>query len=129
METRLYSIGLKKDFEAYHYLIGGDWGEENKPHNHRYRVEVIFEGENLNTNGFLIDIVEIEKALDNIIIKYENNILNELSQFKDLNPSIENFARIICEDFCRIIKDDNLISITIKVWEDENAYSSYRKVL
>jgi 6-pyruvoyltetrahydropterin/6-carboxytetrahydropterin synthase len=125
----LYSIGLKRNFEAYHYLIGNDWGEENKPHIHKYRLEVTFEGEDLDKNGFLIDIIKIEKMLDVTIIKYENNILNELSQFKNLNPSIENFSRIICEDFYRLIKKDNLISITVKVWEDENAYASYRKVL
>lgn len=125
----MYSIGLKRNFQAYHYLIGNDWGEENKPHSHKYWLEVIFEGESLDRNGFLIDILEIEKMFDEIVIKYENNILNELSQFKDLNPSIENLSRIICDDFYRIINKDNLVSITVKIWEDEIAYASYRKVL
>ena len=125
----MFSIGLKRNFKAYHYLIGNDWGEENKPHIHRYLVEVIFEGENLDKNGFLIDILKVEKMLDETITKYENNILNELSQFRNLNPSIENFSRIICEDFYRLINKENLIYITVKVWEDENAYASYRKVL
>lgn len=125
----MYSIGLKRNFQAYHYLIGNDWGEENKPHSHKYRLEVIFEGGSLDRNGFLIDILEIEKMFDEIVIKYENNILNELSQFKDINPSIENFSRIICDDFYSIINKDNLVSITVKIWEDEIAYASYRKVL
>ena len=26
----MYTIAIKSDFVAQHYLIGGDWGEENQ---------------------------------------------------------------------------------------------------
>ena len=36
----MYTVSVKQDLIAQHYLIGGDWGAENEPHSHHYEVEV-----------------------------------------------------------------------------------------
>ena len=30
----MYKVAVTREFIANHFLIGGDWGDENKPHAH-----------------------------------------------------------------------------------------------
>ena len=36
----MYTLAVRRDFVAQHFLVGGDWGPENLKHSHHYRVEV-----------------------------------------------------------------------------------------
>jgi 6-pyruvoyltetrahydropterin/6-carboxytetrahydropterin synthase len=36
----MYTVAVQRDFISGHFLVGGDWGAENKPHAHHYVVEV-----------------------------------------------------------------------------------------
>jgi 6-pyruvoyltetrahydropterin/6-carboxytetrahydropterin synthase len=122
----MYSVAVNRQFIAQHYLIGGDWGAENAPHSHHYRVEVQLEGEALDQHGYLVDIVDIERCLDAQVERYRERTLNELPEFKGLNPSVERFARILCQALADTIRAENLQTITVKLWENEVAWASYR---
>jgi 6-pyruvoyltetrahydropterin/6-carboxytetrahydropterin synthase len=122
----MYQVAVKRDFIAQHYLIGGDWGAENVKHSHHYQVEVQLEGKSLDENGYLVDIVDIERALDDLVAAYRDKTLNQLPEFKDLNPSIEHFSRILCQSIAGVIQAANLSAVTIKLWENEIAWTSYR---
>ena len=123
----MYGVAVKREFEAQHFLIGGDWGPENELHSHHYQVEVQLEGSRLNQHGYLVDIVDIEPHLENLIEHYRNMTLNDLPEFAGLNPSIENFARIICQRMSVEIKATNLSTITVLLWENEIAWASFRQ--
>jgi 6-pyruvoyl-tetrahydropterin synthase len=58
----MYTLGVKRDFIARHYLIGGDWGPENNPNSHHYVLELQLEGSELDQHGYLTDIVEVDRA-------------------------------------------------------------------
>jgi 6-pyruvoyltetrahydropterin/6-carboxytetrahydropterin synthase len=122
----MYRVAVKKEFIAQHYLIGGDWGAENDPHSHHYQLELILEGETLDPHGYLVDIVDIENALNAQVNRYQDRMLNDLPEFKGLNPSLECFARIISQSLADQILVPNLISSTVKLWENDNAWASYR---
>jgi 6-pyruvoyltetrahydropterin/6-carboxytetrahydropterin synthase len=122
----MYQVAVKRDFIAQHYLIGGDWGAENVKHSHHYQVEVQLEGKSLDENGYLVDIVDIERALDDLVAAYRDKTLNQLPEFKDLNPSIEHFSRILCQSIAGVIQAANLSAVKIKLWENEIAWTSYR---
>jgi len=83
------------------------------------------EGDTLTENGYLVDIVEVEKVLDTLVDRYRDATLNDLPEFEDLNPSIEHFARLFCTSFCKQLDPERLRSTTVKIWEDENAWASY----
>ncbi len=123
----MYGVAVKRDFKAQHFLIGGDWGPENDLHSHHYQVELQLEGSHLNQHGYLVDIVDIEFHLENLIEHFRNMTLNDLQEFAGLNPSIENFARIICQSMVVEIKTSNLSAITVLLWENEIAWASYRQ--
>jgi 6-pyruvoyltetrahydropterin/6-carboxytetrahydropterin synthase len=123
----MYSLAVQRDFIASHYLVGGDWGPENQLHAHHYKVEILLEGDQLDEHGYLVDIVDVENQLEKLVNDYRDKTLNDLSEFKGLNPSIEHFSRIFCKAISGSIQAGNLKSVTTKIWENEIAWSSYRK--
>jgi 6-pyruvoyltetrahydropterin/6-carboxytetrahydropterin synthase len=122
----MYTVAVKRDFVAQHFLIGGDWGTENERHSHHYILEVQLEGASLDQHGYLVDIVDIEASLEALVAYYRDKTLNELPEFEGLNPSIEHFARIVCQALSSRIQASNLNAIRIRLWENEIAWAAYR---
>ncbi|TFG58797.1 MAG: 6-carboxytetrahydropterin synthase [Spirochaetales bacterium] len=121
----MHSLMVKKDFIASHFLIGGDWGNENKPHAHHYVLELILEGETLDHNNYLVDIVEVEAAMNELILGYKNRLLNDLEDFVGRNPSIELFSKILCTAMSGRIKDPRISALKAVLWENESAWAGY----
>ncbi len=125
----MYQVAVKRDFIAQHFLIGGDWGAENQPHSHHYALELTLEGAGLDQHGYLVDIVEIEQALEALVGRYRDHMLNEMPEFSGLNPSIERFARILGDGMLAAGAPPNLTALTVKVWENDIAWASFRREL
>jgi 6-pyruvoyltetrahydropterin/6-carboxytetrahydropterin synthase len=122
----VYRLGVSRNFEARHYLIGGDWGAENIEHSHHYRLELILEADKLDNHGFLVDIVEVERHLDEVVAEFSSKILNKLTCLNNRNPSIEEFATALHGIFTRRLEPFLLETITVTLWEDDIAWTSYR---
>ena len=122
----MYTVAVKRDFIAQHYLIGGDWGAENFKHSHHYALELQLEGETLDQHGYLVDIVEIETQLNTLIAHYRDQNLNDLPEFAGFNPSLEHFARILCQTLADHIRADTLKALTVKLWENDSVWATYR---
>jgi 6-pyruvoyltetrahydropterin/6-carboxytetrahydropterin synthase len=123
----MYTVAVKRDFVAQHFLIGGDWGAENEWHSHHYQVEVRLQGATLDKHGYLVDIVDINMNLEALIAQYRDKTLNALPAFKGLNPSLEHFARIFCQALAERIQAPNLSAIVIQMWENESTWAAYRQ--
>lgn len=124
----MYTVAVKRDFVAQHFLIGGDWGAENEWHSHHYQVEVQLSGVELDQHGYLVDIVDIETNLEALVAYYKDKTLNDLPEFAGLNPSIEHFARIFCHALSSRIQAPNLSRIAIQIWENEIAWARFEQV-
>lgn len=122
----MYTLAVRRDFVAQHYLIGGDWGPENERHSHHYALELRLEGETLDQHGYLVDIVDVEAKLEAVVARYRDRTLNDLPEFKGLNPSIEHFSRILCQTLAGQIEAPNLSALGVTVWENDIAWASYR---
>jgi 6-pyruvoyltetrahydropterin/6-carboxytetrahydropterin synthase len=122
----MYSLAVRRDFIARHYLIGGDWGPENNPNSHHYVLELQLSGDTLDQHGYLVDILDVEKHLNELVAYYREQMLNELPEFAGLNPSIEHFARILCAAFNERIQAANITRIKVQLWENEIAWVSYK---
>jgi len=123
----MYTVAVKRDFVAQHFLVGGDWGAENQKHSHHYQVEVQLEGTELDEHGYLVDIVDIEASLNALVAHYRDKTLNEQPEFEGLNPSLENFCRILSHALSERIKAGHLDAITVKLWENDIAWAAFRK--
>lgn len=121
----MYTLGVRRDFIARHFLIGGDWGPENDPNSHHYILELQLEGRELDRHGYLVDIVDVEKQLDEIVNYYKEQMLNDKLEFAGLNPSIEHFARILATSLSERINAENISKLRIVLWENDSAWASY----
>lgn len=121
----MYTLGVRRDFIARHFLIGGDWGSENFPNSHQYVLELQLQGQELDQHGYLVDIVDVEKHLDGIVNYYREQMLNDMPEFAGLNPSIEHFTRILATSLSQHIKADNITALKVVLWENESAWAAY----
>ncbi|RPI94480.1 MAG: 6-carboxytetrahydropterin synthase [Chloroflexi bacterium] len=121
----MYTLGVRREFIARHFLIGGDWGPENFPNSHHYVLELQLEGNDLDQHGYLVDILDVEKHLDEIVNYYKEQMLNDKPEFAGLNPSIEHFSRILCTTLSEKIKAGNISAIKVVLWENESAWAAY----
>lgn len=124
----MYSLCLQKNFSARHYLIGGDWGSENLPHEHPYRVEIRLSAKDLDEHGYLVDLAELEPILDGCIGYYKKQMLNDLPEFHEVNPSIERLAKRFHDRFLQQLGSHRFCAVEIRMWEDEMAWASYHEV-
>ncbi len=122
----MYTLAIRREFIAQHFLIGGDWGAENERHSHHYQVEVQIEGDRLDHHGYLVDIIELEANFNYLLARYRDRVLNELPEFAGLNPSLEHFSRIFCQAIWERIRAANIQAVTLRLWESELAWASCR---
>jgi len=124
----VYTVSLQLPFQAQHFLIGGDWGEENHLHSHDYRAEWILEGPSLDQHGYLLDLVAVEERLGAEIGRIRGCLLNDLDAFRGLNPSVERLARHLSD---RLLSDRSrwdagrLARSTVRVWENDKACAAW----
>ena len=121
----MYNLALLRTFTARHFLVGGDWGPENTPHSHQYRLEVKVSGLGLNAHGYLVDLVDLEKRMEEIVTSFQGRLLNDLPPFQGTNPSIEHLARMIAGEFQQGGVPTQLTAIRVKIWENDLAWASY----
>ena len=125
----MYAIAARRTLIAHHFLVGGDWGPENRPHAHTYVVEARLEGPELDRHGYLVDLMQVEAHLDALVALFHDRILNDLPEFRGLNPSVEHFARIVAEALTARITPSPLTAIEVTIWEHDQAYAAYRRTL
>jgi 6-pyruvoyltetrahydropterin/6-carboxytetrahydropterin synthase len=121
----MYTLAVRRDFIARHFLIGGDWGPENDPNSHHYILELQLSGDELDQHGYLCDIVDVENHLDEVIAHYKEQMLNDRPEFEGLNPSIEHFARILALSLNERINAPNVSVLKVVLWENEIAWAAY----
>ena len=83
-------------------------------------------GETLDQHNYLVDIVEIERQIQAQVAYYADHTLNDLVEFKDANPSLERFARLLCEALSDAIPAGNIREVSVRLWENEQAWAGYR---
>ncbi len=124
-----YTVSVERSFIAQHYLTVPNPGPEGTLHSHQFTLDVTFSGPSLNQFGYLVDIDAVNQAIDSIVETYADETLNDLPAFEGLNPSVEHFSRIVCED----VLDDTELSVpdrlTVRIWEDDSASASYERAI
>lgn len=121
----MYTLAVRRDFIARHFLIGGDWGPENFPNSHHYVLELQLQANELDQHGYLVDIVDVSHHLDELIGHFGEHMLNDLPEFEGLNPSLEHFARILASALDSRIGAPNLCGLKVILWENDDAWASY----
>ena len=119
----MYRLCFQREFTSLHRLVGGDWGAENELHGHPYRIEWELRSSTLDAHGFLVDLVDVERSLVAVTDRYGGAILNDLPEFKDENPSLERFVRILWERLSSSLPA--AIQCAVRLWESPSAWAGY----
>lgn len=124
--SEAFTVTVRRDFVAQHYLIGGDFGPENEKHSHHYRIELTLSGDRLDSFNYLVDITAIERELDAFTARYRDTTLNDHPEFAEQNPSIELFCRVAWHSIVPNLAAPTIREATVVMHENEIASASYR---
>ncbi|HLD58010.1 MAG TPA: 6-carboxytetrahydropterin synthase QueD [archaeon] len=131
----MYELTIISDFASAHNLRGYE-GECENLHGHNWKVEVMVESKRLNKIGLAVDFKALKKILNNILEKLDHKYLNDIPPFNKENPSSENIARYIYQEFEKALSNPPIPPLQrggkgglkvakVKVWESDNAAATY----
>jgi 6-pyruvoyltetrahydropterin/6-carboxytetrahydropterin synthase len=120
------AIIRKEHFNAAHRLHNDNWSAErnqevfgkcNNPnyHGHNYELEVKVIGDVDPETGYVMDIKTLKDLIrHNVTDVYDHKNLNlDVEDFKTVNPTAENIARIIYEKLRERMSDQLELKITL----------------
>lgn len=92
-----YLISADADFSAAHRLPGVDNCDRLHGHNWRIRLTVRVAAADLDETGMGIDFRVIEQTVRSAVHDFDHAYLNDLEPFRDVPPTAEHVAQIVCE--------------------------------
>lgn len=125
----MYELKVMSNFSSAHALRGYNGKCENI-HGHNWEIELVVFSDILNEIGLVVDFKILKKYLNEIMETLDHKFINDLDFFKKKNPSAENIAKYIYEEFSRITGTyhDGLIKIArVNVYETPSSMASYYK--
>ena len=114
----MFELTVRSDFSSAHFLRDYD-GQCKNLHGHTWKVAVTVSGKDLSGIGVMADFVEMKKQLKVILVRLDHACLNDLDFFKVNNPTAENLAVYIYNQYKPLIAPVKLVKV--RVWESEKA--------
>ena len=118
----MFELSIKGDIASAHYLRGYP-GKCKDLHGHTWKVEVFLQKADLNDIGMVEDFAYLKKTFKTFLEGLDHKCLNDLDYFKDVNPTAENIAKYIYQEFQKETGD--LTVVKVQVWESDMASASY----
>lgn len=118
LEMTMFELTVRSDFSSAHFLRDYD-GKCRNLHGHTWQVAVTVSGDKLNDIGVMADFVEMKQQLNSILVRLDHSCLNDHEFFKVNNPTAENLARFIFQEYKRLIAPLKLVKV--QVWESDRA--------
>ncbi len=122
----MYEIAIKEHFAAAHSLRNYD-GDCKNLHGHTWKVEVVLQSGTLDAAGMVMDFKIIRKKLKELIAGLDHVHLNELPYFQEVNPTTENLAKYIYDEFSKICRP--IVVSRVTVWESDTASVVYYRMI
>lgn len=120
----MYELRVQTRFAAAHQLKMVTQKCENL-HGHNWKVELYVAGEAL-TSGVVVDFGIVKTHLNEIIDTLDHKFLNELPAFQNANPSSEQIAKYIADEFKKSIGENAGYHVSrVAVWESDDACATY----
>ncbi len=123
----MYEVTVQDTFSSGHYLRDY-YGKCENPHGHNYRVLVTLIGEDLETNGLLLDFKLLKRILQPTIRYLDHFMINDLEPFTTVNPSAENIAKYFFDCTSAQLLQMTNGRVRVKdctIWETDTSYARY----
>ena len=125
----MYAVSVARSLVAQHYLTVPQPGPEGTPHSHHFTVEATFRGPELDAFEYLVDIDDLNTAMDALADHYRDRLLNDLPAFEGANPSAERFARVFGDRLLERLEPDTATELRIEIEEDDVARVAHQREL
>ena len=120
----MYILRVKDKFSSAHFIERYP-GKCSNLHGHNWWVEVVIVVNELNDIGISIDFGDAKKVLKSLTDYLDHKLLNELEEFKGINPTAENISKFIFEKLKPEYEKLNGRLIKVILWETENNRIEY----
>ncbi len=120
----MFEVSVEETFAAGHSLRNYRGKCENV-HGHNYRVQIVVEGEDLNSIGLLVDFADVKRAVRAIVARLDHQFINDIPPFDALNPSAENMARYFYDEVSGALPPGPRVR-EVKIWETDITSATYR---
>ncbi len=130
------AITRKMHFNAAHRLHNKEWSDENNEnvfgkcsnpyyHGHNYELEIKVIGKIDPLTGFVVDVKELKRIVnEKVIYPFDHKNLNvEVPDFRSLNPTVENIAKVIYDKILPELSEELELKITL--YETPRNYAEY----
>jgi len=105
------------------------FGKCNNPsgHGHNYRLEVAVRAP-IDKQGDTLNVETLDRVVDETVINaLDHKHLNkDVPQFADINPSVENIAKVIHEMLSPAVQSLGVKLDEVTVWETDKTMCTYR---
>ena len=118
----MYNLTIKEHFSSAHFLRDYE-GKCKNLHGHNWKVEAVVSGKELDKVGMIADFGVLKVGLKKVLEGLDHACLNEIEYFKEVNPTSENIAKFLYQEYQKEIEPLTLESISI--WESDNSCVRY----
>ena len=119
----MFELNIKGHFAASHFLKGYE-GKCKNLHGHTWKVEMAVASDRLDSVGMVADFAVVKKELRDFLEKLDHVHLNETPPFDKTNPTTENLAKYIFDEFGQKHRQYHIKRVT--VWESDTASITYQ---
>jgi 6-pyruvoyltetrahydropterin/6-carboxytetrahydropterin synthase len=120
----MYEVSVQHHFDAAHYLRGYQ-GKCERVHGHRFQVAVNVRAEEIDNIGLAYDFAKLKRHLEEVLNRFDHILLNEIPPFDKLNPSSENIATTIYQEFQTRLAQEAVSILSIQVCESPGCCVTY----
>jgi len=90
----MYKLVVTSKFSAAHRLIEYP-GACARIHGHNWTIKVTVAAQDVDENGMVVDLVELQKHINACVMQFDHQIINDVPPFDQLNPTSENIAKYL----------------------------------
>jgi 6-pyruvoyltetrahydropterin/6-carboxytetrahydropterin synthase len=93
-KERVMDVFIRTHFSGGHHLRAYP-GNCERPHGHNWKVKVTVRATQLDHLGMGIDFKQLKQAVNAVVDQLDHRDLNDLPDFRDINPSSEHIAMFL----------------------------------
>ena len=121
----MYSLAVNDFFMVAHSLKGDEFGLAQKLHGATFEITTEYQVKELQSSGIVIDVVVASDALKAVISQLNYKNLDDLSEFKNVNTTMEILSKYIHKEICKHLSGNFEGNLKVIIKESPLAYCSY----
>ncbi|MBU6376084.1 MAG: 6-pyruvoyl tetrahydropterin synthase family protein [Bdellovibrionales bacterium] len=120
----MFELRVQVEFCAAHHLEGYP-GDCARPHGHNWMLEVFARSTKLDSIGMAVDFRKLKGAAKELVSAWDHRDLNQLEDFRTINPSAEQIAKLSYERLSAILNEGQTWIEKVTIWENSRCSASY----